>query len=159
MAHSPFYLFPPSLKKAIRKIAECLQSWLYNFFPGHSPLQSFWYWKQDIVLVTIKWPNFILLSYNTVFLVPKKEVYPPSKRETEFGIPLFQPFCCLLVPLLFPPVLDPDLGRETPQLRDAKLGMEVQVSLHSARACRAIFTVAHHFFTDYVVLVPRYTME
>lgn len=125
----PFTFFLPPCNKAIRKITECLpkiKSWPCDCFSGHSSSQSFWYWKQGIVLVTIDWPSFILPLHNTMFLIPKKQVSPPSKRETEFGIPLFQPFCCPPIPLL-PPLLDPELGRETPQLRDARLAVEVQV--------------------------------
>lgn len=47
------------------------------------------------------------------------------------------------VPLLLPPLLDAGLGRENPQLRHAKLGMEVQGCLCSRWAGKVLFMLLH----------------
>lgn len=97
-------------------------------------------------LVTLKWPGFILPSHKITFLVPQKQVYPHSKREAECGTPLFEPFCRPPVALLLPPLLGAEVGRETPQLRHAQLGVEVQVCPYSSCACRVLFTLLHIAF-------------
>lgn len=52
------------------------------------------------------------------------------------------------VPLVLPPLLDAELGRETPQLRHARLGMEVQVCLCSG--VHAIFTLLRIAFSHII---------
>lgn len=47
------------------------------------------------------------------------------------------------VPLLLPPLLDAGLGRENPQLRHAKLGMEVQGCLCLRWAGKVFFMLLH----------------